>query len=72
LRHDEPDRSKRLATMTKSRTSEPQLRQGHPIWLSDTQGARQSYPSLRGRFDCEVAIVGGGITGALAALTFAT
>ncbi len=55
-----------------TRTSEPQLRQGHPIWLSDTQSARQSYPSLRGRFDCEVAIVGGGITGALAALTFAT
>ena len=41
-----------------------------PIWLHQQQ-LKQSYPQLRGGHRAEVAIVGGGLTGMLAALTFA-
>jgi glycine/D-amino acid oxidase-like deaminating enzyme len=47
-----------------------QLRRGLPLWLRDQPGKR-SYPSLRRAHRVDVAIVGGGITGALAALAFA-
>ena len=47
------------------------LRAGRPVWLTPGNVRRATYPALRGRHDAEVAIVGGGITGALAALTFA-
>ena len=48
----------------------PTLRSGVPIWLHDQQ-LKQSYPRLRGARRGDVAIVGGGMTGMLAALTFA-
>jgi glycine/D-amino acid oxidase-like deaminating enzyme len=47
-----------------------QLRRGWPLWLQSEPG-RRSYPSLRRAHKVDVVIVGGGITGALAALTFA-
>jgi glycine/D-amino acid oxidase-like deaminating enzyme len=48
------------------------LRRGEPVWLAERQGGHfMRYPSLRGRRRCDVAIVGGGMTGALVAATFA-
>src|SRR5687768_16933425 len=52
--------------------SQPALRQGQPVWLalkSTPQVTR--YPMLRGRHQTEVAIVGGGMTGAMIAAMFA-
>ena len=45
------------------------LRIGAPLWLSREH--RQAYPTLRGRHDADVVIIGGGITGAGIAQTFA-
>ena len=49
------------------------LRRGRPVWLAERNGRGfpRRYPSLRGRHTCDVAIVGGGMTGALVAATFA-
>ena len=47
------------------------LRAGAPIWLSGTAAALPQHPRLEGRHDVDVAIVGGGLTGALIAYTFA-
>jgi glycine/D-amino acid oxidase-like deaminating enzyme len=49
------------------------LRRGRPVWLAERngRGSPRRYPSLRGRHTCDVAIVGGGMTGALVAATFA-
>jgi glycine/D-amino acid oxidase-like deaminating enzyme len=47
------------------------LRGGTSIWLKGTRVSPPRYPRLRGHHDVEVAIVGGGITGALVAETFA-
>jgi glycine/D-amino acid oxidase-like deaminating enzyme len=47
------------------------LRYGRPIWLTGTQ-PRRTYPQFRGRRVCDVVVVGGGITGALVAATFAS
>jgi glycine/D-amino acid oxidase-like deaminating enzyme len=49
----------------------PPLRLGRPIWLGQSSGARQSYSSLKGRREADVVVIGGGMTGALIALTFA-
>jgi glycine/D-amino acid oxidase-like deaminating enzyme len=51
-----------------------QLRHGQPVWLHQIGRARPActHPPLRARRTCDVVIVGGGITGALVALTFAT
>jgi len=46
------------------------LRRGRPVWLP-RGGARRRYPALAGRHAADVAIVGGGMTGALVALEFA-
>lgn len=48
----------------------PALRMALPLWL-DRASARdgQRYPSLRGRVDVDVAVIGGGITGAAVAWT---
>ena len=55
-----------------TRTAQKSLRRGRPIWLSGRQSRpRSSYPSLRGAYEADVAIVGGGMTGALTALEFA-
>ncbi len=48
-----------------------ELRSGHPIWLSPRAAVERRYPTLAGRHRVEVAIVGGGITGALVAQAFA-
>ena len=42
------------------------LRSGHPFWLLKN-GLLADYPSLKHNESCEVAVIGGGITGALAA-----
>src|SRR4051794_14796915 len=42
------------------------LRSGHPFWLLKN-GLLASYPALTRDESCEVAIIGGGITGALVA-----
>jgi glycine/D-amino acid oxidase-like deaminating enzyme len=46
------------------------LRIGKSLW-TDTHRPHQRYPALRGHCDVDVAIVGGGITGGIAALLFA-
>lgn len=48
------------------------LRLGRPIWLRQSAATTRRYPSVSGRHDTEVAIVGGGITGALVAHAFAS
>jgi glycine/D-amino acid oxidase-like deaminating enzyme len=47
------------------------LRLGRPIWLPHTARLEQRYPPLAGNRQTEIAIVGGGITGALVAQAFA-
>src|ERR1700730_17712225 len=42
------------------------LRSGHPYWLLKN-GLLDSYPPLRRPESCEVAVLGGGVTGALVA-----
>src|SRR5438094_416927 len=49
-------------------TSVPSLRRGRPVWLPADR-PRQRYPTLEGRCETDVAIVGGGMTGALRGLT---
>jgi len=48
----------------------PRLRTGRPVWLPQRH-ATGRYPPLRGDHETDVAIVGGGLTGALTALRFA-
>src|SRR6185437_17069388 len=50
----------------------PVLRLGQPIWLRSLSKSKPTYPSLTGHRQRDVAIVGGGITGALIAHAFAT
>jgi glycine/D-amino acid oxidase-like deaminating enzyme len=45
------------------------LRSGHPFWLLKN-GLLADYPSLKHDESCEVAVIGGGITGALVAYFF--
>jgi glycine/D-amino acid oxidase-like deaminating enzyme len=48
------------------------LRAGAPVWLPPRLAQRSPiYPGLQGRLGVDVAIVGGGITGSIAALRFA-
>ena len=48
------------------------LRHGRPIWLRmDRRQHARRFPSLNGHHDVEVAIVGGGMTGAMIAAHFA-
>jgi glycine/D-amino acid oxidase-like deaminating enzyme len=54
------------------RTPHSSLRQGLPVSLhGHEKGHPRIYPSLKGRRKVDVAIVGGGMTGALVASTFA-
>ena len=48
------------------------LRVGRPLWLPDTARVQQRYPVLSGQHDTAVAVVGGGMTGALVAHAFAS
>jgi glycine/D-amino acid oxidase-like deaminating enzyme len=50
----------------------PALRLGQPIWLRSLSKPKPTYPSLTGHRQKDVAIVGGGITGALIAHAFTT
>jgi glycine/D-amino acid oxidase-like deaminating enzyme len=47
------------------------LRVGRPIWLQNAGHRSQRYPALTGHHQTDVAIVGGGFTGALVAQAFA-
>jgi glycine/D-amino acid oxidase-like deaminating enzyme len=48
------------------------LRHGQPVWLKRTHRPTFTrYPALRGHHEADVAIVGGGLTGAMIAATFA-
>ena len=44
------------------------LRSGYPFWLVKN-GLVHTYPALESDQDCDVVVIGGGITGALAAYT---
>lgn len=48
------------------------LRAGQPVWLPAAAGSAQRYPALTGDHETDVAVVGGGITGALVAHAFAS
>jgi glycine/D-amino acid oxidase-like deaminating enzyme len=48
------------------------LRLGRPLWLPDAARAEPRYPVLSGQHDTAVAVVGGGMTGALVAHAFAS
>ena len=48
------------------------LRVGQPVWLRDAGRPKRQYPILSGHHDTNVAIVGGGLTGALVAHAFAS
>jgi glycine/D-amino acid oxidase-like deaminating enzyme len=52
--------------------SQRRLRVGRPVWLPDSVRARQRYPVLAGPHETAVAVVGGGMTGALVAHAFAS
>lgn len=47
----------------------PELRRGRTVWLGRTTSVPK-YPVLRGRHETDVAIVGGGLTGAMTAEAF--
>src|SRR5438045_3564895 len=48
------------------------LRKGMPLWLIRTHRRATRYPSLRGAVAADIVIVGGGLTGATIAWTFAS
>src|SRR6188768_776373 len=49
-----------------------QLRIGRPLWIRQAKRRKQRYPCLSGNKATSVAIVGGGMTGALVAYAFAS
>jgi glycine/D-amino acid oxidase-like deaminating enzyme len=51
--------------------SHPALKVGRPVWLPSATSPARRYPVLRGQHETELAIVGGGLSGALIALTMA-
>src|SRR5687767_4634873 len=52
--------------------SQQTLRSGRPVWVSHPAARKHRYPSLSGTHATSVAVVGGGITGALVAHAFAS
>jgi glycine/D-amino acid oxidase-like deaminating enzyme len=50
----------------------PTLRVGQPVWLRHADRTKRRYPILSGSLAADVAIVGGGMTGALVAHAFAS
>jgi NADPH-dependent 2,4-dienoyl-CoA reductase/sulfur reductase-like enzyme len=48
------------------------LRTGRPLWLPDPARKTPRYPVFSGQHDTVIAIVGGGMTGALVAHAFAS
>jgi len=58
---------------TPPRSPQRSLRRGTPLWLQTGQpSSRQRYPALTRRIEADLAIVGGGMTGAIVAQAFAT
>jgi choline dehydrogenase-like flavoprotein len=53
-------------------TRQEQLRFGRPVWIPRSAGRKHRYIPLSGNHTTSVAIVGGGMTGALAAHAFAS
>ena len=53
-------------------TRQQTLRVGQPVWLRHAGRPKRQYPSLSSHHDTSVAIVGGGMTGALVAHAFAS
>ena len=53
-------------------TRQQTLRFGQPVWISRAAGRKQRYTRLSGNRSTSVAIVGGGMTGALVAHAFAS
>jgi ribulose 1,5-bisphosphate synthetase/thiazole synthase len=53
-------------------STQQSLRLGLPVWMNHTRGRTQRYVSLSGNHETNVAIVGGGMTGALVAHAFAS
>src|SRR5215218_6009745 len=49
----------------------PALRRGKTIWAKHSRRSAARYPVLRGHHDTEIAIIGGGMTGAMIAQAFA-
>jgi glycine/D-amino acid oxidase-like deaminating enzyme len=49
----------------------PRLRVNTPIWLRRTRGAAVHFPTLRRELEVDIAVMGGGITGASVAWRFA-
>jgi glycine/D-amino acid oxidase-like deaminating enzyme len=52
--------------------SQPTLRRGRSLWLERIARANRRYPTFAGKDEASVAIVGGGMTGALVAHAFAS
>lgn len=48
------------------------LRIGQPLWLDRRTSFKRGYPNLSGKHEARMAIVGGGMTGALVAHAFAS
>ena len=67
----EPARARRLTADSSAMAARMRaLRIGKSLW-TDGHRPYQRYPTLRGRYEVDVAIVGGGITGGIAASLFA-
>src|SRR4051812_2830897 len=49
----------------------PRLRINTPIWLAGDRSSASRFPALTRQLDTDVAVMGGGITGAAAAWRFA-
>ena len=53
-------------------STQQSLRLGLPVWMNHIRGRTQRYASLSGNHETSIAIVGGGMTGALVAHKFAS
>lgn len=53
-------------------STQQSLRLGRPLWMKTSSRRAQQYPSLSGHYETSVAIVGGGMTGALVAHALAS
>ena len=58
--------------MPSSSAPQRRLRAGRPLWLPATARVQRRYPKLSGPHETDVAVVGGGMTGALIAHAFAS
>jgi glycine/D-amino acid oxidase-like deaminating enzyme len=63
--------NRRLTNSDKRYRDMPRLRLGTPLWLARRRGRATRFPTLRSRISADIAVVGGGITGATVAWRFA-